>query len=83
MESFSPFTKRAAATSRPDQARFYLSRVGVTINRLHECEVIYRDLNPENTLCSATGHTKLAGFGLARLYQQADVVKNGATMWHT
>lgn len=50
-----------------NDARFYVSEVLVTLQYLHSQKIVYRDLKPENILLDATGHTKLADFGFAKV----------------
>ncbi|CAD8047304.1 unnamed protein product [Paramecium primaurelia] len=48
------------------QARFYIIEVILAIGFLHNEQIIYRDIKPENILIDSTGHIQLADFGLAR-----------------
>ncbi|KAJ3246912.1 camp-dependent protein kinase catalytic subunit, partial [Borealophlyctis nickersoniae] len=50
-----------------DDARFYVAEILIALEYLHSQNVIYRDLKPENILLDATGHTKLADFGFAKV----------------
>ena len=43
--------------------RFYLAEILLGIEYLHQKQIIYRDLKPENVLIGADGHLKLADFG--------------------
>lgn len=49
-----------------DEAKFFISELILAIEHLHNLDIIYRDLKPENILIDATGHVKLADFGLAK-----------------
>ena len=51
--------------SIPD-VRVYLSEVAICLNYLHKHKILYRDLKPENILITASGHIKLADFGLSK-----------------
>jgi len=44
---------------------FYLSEVLMGMNYLHSQHILHRDLKPSNVLIGATGHIKLADFGLS------------------
>ncbi|CAK94770.1 unnamed protein product (macronuclear) [Paramecium tetraurelia] len=48
------------------QAKFYIIEVILAIGFLHNEQIIYRDIKPENILIDSSGHIQLADFGLAR-----------------
>jgi len=47
-------------------ARFYMAGTLMALEHLHERDIIYRDLKPENLLICDRGYIKLADFGLAK-----------------
>ena len=47
-------------------AKTYICEIIIAIEYLHDHNVIYRDLKPENVLIDSTGHLKLADFGLSK-----------------
>ena len=49
-----------------EQAQFYLGSIIVAIEYLHERNIAYRDLKPENVLLDSQGYTKLIDFGCAK-----------------
>ena len=57
---------RKAQRFANDTARFYAAGVVLTFEYLHNRNVIYRDLKPENLLLDATGHLKICDFGFSK-----------------
>jgi serine/threonine protein kinase len=49
-----------------ETARLYLAEVILAIEYLHNENVLFRDLKPENVLIDEDGHLKVADFGLAK-----------------
>ncbi|KAJ3026221.1 camp-dependent protein kinase catalytic subunit, partial [Rhizophlyctis rosea] len=47
-------------------ARFYAAEVVMAFEYLHNKDIIYRDLKPENLLINARGHIKITDFGFAK-----------------
>ncbi|OHT11392.1 Serine/threonine-protein kinase Sgk1 [Tritrichomonas foetus] len=48
--------------------RLYIAEIALALDFLHENEIIYRDLKPENVLIDAQGHIKLVDFGLSKMF---------------
>ena len=49
-----------------NEIKFYLSELILSIEYLHNKNILYRDLKPENILISKDNHIKLCDFGLAK-----------------
>ena len=52
----------------PD-ARFYTASMLLMMDHLHERDIIYRDLKPENVMVDEYGYPKLIDFGTAKIIQ--------------
>ncbi|SBT50397.1 rac-beta serine/threonine protein kinase, putative [Plasmodium ovale wallikeri] len=49
-----------------DAAKFYSSEIILALQYLHQLNIIYRDLKPENVLLDEHGHIRLTDFGLSK-----------------
>jgi len=49
-----------------DEAKFFIAELVLSIEHLHNLDIIYRDLKPENILIDSEGHIRLTDFGLAK-----------------
>eukprot|EP00003_Mantamonas_plastica_P023014 TRINITY_DN4033_c0_g2_i16.p1 TRINITY_DN4033_c0_g2~~TRINITY_DN4033_c0_g2_i16.p1 ORF type:complete len:535 (-),score=184.43 TRINITY_DN4033_c0_g2_i16:528-2132(-) len=55
------------AGSFPEElARFYIAEICSVLGFLHQHNIVYRDLKPENVLLTKDGHIKITDFGLAK-----------------
>jgi len=50
-----------------DHAKFYAMEIVLAFEYLHNMDIIYRDLKPENLLITLDGHLKLTDFGFAKV----------------
>ncbi|ETV99014.1 AGC protein kinase [Aphanomyces invadans] len=48
------------------RARFYAAEITLAIEYVHNLDIIYRDLKPENVLLDENGHIRLTDFGLSK-----------------
>lgn len=52
------------------QAKFYICEVLLGFKYLHERNIVFRDIKPENILIDIDGHIRIADFGLSKVIQQ-------------
>jgi serine/threonine protein kinase/CRP-like cAMP-binding protein len=50
-----------------DQVRFYIASIVDALGHMHDNNIIYRDLKPENVLVDQAGWVKLVDFGFAKI----------------
>ncbi|OQR81359.1 RPS6 protein kinase, partial [Thraustotheca clavata] len=48
------------------RAQFYAAEITLAIEYVHNLDIIYRDLKPENVLLDENGHIRLTDFGLSK-----------------
>ena len=49
-----------------EAAKFFITEILLGIEHLHQRDIIYRDIKPENILLDLDGHVRIADFGLAK-----------------
>lgn len=57
--------RRLGRFSEP-HSRFYAAQIVLTLEYLHNLELIYRDLKPENILIDLNGYVKVTDFGFSK-----------------
>mmetsp|Transcript_38515 Transcript_38515/g.48619 ORF Transcript_38515/g.48619 Transcript_38515/m.48619 type:complete len:477 (+) Transcript_38515:123-1553(+) len=50
-----------------NQVSFYSAELSLALQHLHDKEIMYRDMKPENILIDYNGHIKLTDFGLSKM----------------
>ena len=48
------------------RARLYTAEIGLGLGALHDLDIVYRDLKPENLLIDTEGHIRITDFGLSK-----------------
>jgi serine/threonine protein kinase len=61
---------RSVESFTTDQARFYGASVACCFEYLHNKNIIFRDLKPENLLIANDGYLKLTDFGFAKVLNE-------------
>eukprot|EP00913_Durusdinium_trenchii_P030178 g28277.t1 len=56
----------------PDRVALYLGQVMLALAYLHESDIVYRDVKPENILINTRNEAKLTDFGLAKVVTSAE-----------
>ncbi|MEN2500346.1 MAG: hypothetical protein MHMPM18_004512, partial [Marteilia pararefringens] len=64
---------------KEDDLREYLMEIGFALEFIHENNIIYRDLKPENTMLNETGHIKICDFGISKLLDKRGQVTISCT----
>eukprot|EP00128_Syssomonas_multiformis_P013618 Colp12_sorted_trinity150504_noHs@10578 len=56
----------------PKCAQFYIAELVLALEYLHNCDIIHRDVKPENILMSSAMHIRLTDFGTAKIIDSTD-----------
>ena len=54
---------------KEEKVKFYAAIIGLSLDYLHNNEIVYRDVKPENILIDEDGYLKLVDFGLAKILE--------------
>ncbi|TPX47103.1 hypothetical protein SeMB42_g03457 [Synchytrium endobioticum] len=60
---------RKAGRFPNDVARFYAAQIVLAIEYLHNQDIVYRDLKPENLLIDQNGNIRITDFGFAKIVE--------------
>jgi len=50
-----------------DVAKIYVAEILLALGALHQAQIIFRDLKPENVVLDEDGHAMLTDFGLSKM----------------
>jgi len=65
---------RKVGRMKESWAQLYVCEIALALQALHDIDVVYRDLKPENVLMERDGHVKLTDFGLSRSFEMRDAL---------
>ncbi|KAK8826808.1 protein kinase 2 [Blastocystis sp. ATCC 50177/Nand II] len=55
-----------------NRAKFYAAEIAMGIGHLHDHNIVYRDLKPENLILDSEGHIRITDFGLSKKGVEGD-----------
>jgi len=58
------------------RAKFYAAEILLGLGHLHQHNIVYRDLKPENLLLDRKGHIRICDFGLSKQDVEGETVKS-------
>ncbi|GMH73728.1 hypothetical protein TrRE_jg1735, partial [Triparma retinervis] len=65
---------RKVGRMKESWAQLYVCEIALALQALHDIDVVYRDLKPENVLMERDGHVKITDFGLSRSFEMRDAL---------
>ncbi|GMH76082.1 hypothetical protein TL16_g06966 [Triparma laevis f. inornata] len=65
---------RKVGRMKESWVQLYICEIALALQALHDIDVVYRDLKPENVLLERDGHVKLTDFGLSRSFEIRDAL---------
>ena len=51
-------------------AKFYMSEILLGFSHMHDMDIVFRDIKPENILVDMDGHIRIADFGLSKIIRE-------------
>ena len=57
---------------KQNRAKFYAAEIALGLGHLHDNNIVYRDLKPENLLLDPEGHIRITDFGLSKKDVEGD-----------